>query len=381
MPDEASSTGSPPGATVWPELSRRARAALDWLVRSERPEGGSAAYYVPLLGWSAPYPETTGYIVPTLYDGARRFSDDRYERAAERMARWLLTLQDPEGWFPTGTWRPGRSLEPSVFNTAQIVFGLLAAFRETRDDRFARASARAVSWLQGELDESGRWTRWSYREGHVPSYYAHVCWPMAEHWREFGGVELCSDIRRALDAILRERRDDGTFAHWAFEPGRPAFTHTIGYTLQGLYEAGRILGTTGQHVEAAADSLARLMRIYEIRKRLAGAYHDGWEPVGSFICLTGHAQIASAWLHLFQDEGDPRFLNAGLRALQEVAEHQKLGGSAGRRGAVAGSVPFWGAYMRGRYPNWAAKFFVDGLLRAEKLLAVNPSAERRSRDG
>jgi len=32
------------------------------------------------------------------------------------------------------------------------------------------------------------------------------------------------------------------------------------------------------------------------------------------------------------------------------------------RGAIAGSYPLWGRYLRWRYPNWAAKFFLDALL-------------------
>jgi hypothetical protein len=34
----------------------------------------------------------------------------------------------------------------------------------------------------------------------------------------------------------------------------------------------------------------------------------------------------------------------------------------GLRGAVAGSAPLWGDYMRMRYPNWAAKYHCDALM-------------------
>ena len=32
------------------------------------------------------------------------------------------------------------------------------------------------------------------------------------------------------------------------------------------------------------------------------------------------------------------------------------------RGAIAGSHPIFGSYERFKYPNWAAKFFIDALL-------------------
>ena len=48
------------------------RATLDWLLLSiEEGHNGSSAHYSPLGGWSAPYPETTGYIIPTLLEAAK----------------------------------------------------------------------------------------------------------------------------------------------------------------------------------------------------------------------------------------------------------------------------------------------------------------------
>jgi hypothetical protein len=46
--------------------------ALNFIKLSCRKDGGSSAYYSklfnPVKGWSNAYPETTGYIIPTLYD-------------------------------------------------------------------------------------------------------------------------------------------------------------------------------------------------------------------------------------------------------------------------------------------------------------------------
>jgi hypothetical protein len=50
--------------------------------------------------------------------------------------------------------------------------------------------------------------------------------------------------------------------------------------------------------------------------------------------------------------------------MDEILEYlssvqSKKGPSAG---GLPGSYPFWGAYLRGRYPNWAAKFYIDLLM-------------------
>jgi len=44
------------------------RLLIDWILNAQRPDGGVAAYYSLLTGYSDSYPEVTGYIIPTLYD-------------------------------------------------------------------------------------------------------------------------------------------------------------------------------------------------------------------------------------------------------------------------------------------------------------------------
>src|ERR1700684_4539572 len=88
---------------------------LRWILDAQRPDGGVAAYYSLLTGYSQSYPEVTGYIVPTLYDFARVTGDHSAVVAAERATRWLLSLQMPTGAFRGGL--HGVEAQPSVFNT------------------------------------------------------------------------------------------------------------------------------------------------------------------------------------------------------------------------------------------------------------------------
>jgi hypothetical protein len=349
-----------------PIIRDRVRAAADWLCRSQDVTGcgGSSASYSPLFGWALPYPETTGYIIPTLWKSADVCGNDRYSIRAERMARWLVEIQLPDGSFPGGTWSPNSRSSSSVFNTGQILFGLLEAADRTSESSFQDSASRAVNWLVHEQHESGRWHTGNYRKGYSPSYYAHVCWPLAIYWRRCGGDDVRRCIERALDAILSDRTAASTYRSWGFfAPDKPAFTHTIAYTLCGLIESALLLNQWDPYGVAAADTCERLMRRFEIRGKLAGAYSIHWEPTEWFVCLTGNCQIALAWLRLFKTEGDARFLNAALKAVGEVCRRQRL---CPRRqnvhGAISGSYPLVGRYMAMRYPNWAAKFYIDALL-------------------
>jgi hypothetical protein len=350
-------------ATTSISLDENIRAALDWLVRSEALTGGSRAYCHSILGWSAAYPETTGYIVPTLLNAGVLLKSDRYVETGLRMGQWLLTLQDEEGWFPGGLYRHGQKGTASVFNTGQILFGLVALHLQTEDEAYKAAADRAINWLETIQQADGSWILGAYLSGHCPSYYAHVAWPIALYAKTFASPRARAIALKALVHIDTHRLSDGTYAKWAFTPGKPAPTHTMAYTMQGAIEASLLLDEWAPAGEHAAESMTILMRKYELRKTLAGAYGVGWKETSWYKCLTGHCQLASGWLRLFERTRDPRYLNVASKAIDEVAALQNLStGDPDKKGAFAGSSPVWGRYMFMRYPNWAAKFFVDAAL-------------------
>ena len=104
---------------------RTLSSLIQWIINAQRLDGGIAAYYSLLTGYSASYPEVTGYLIPTLYDFAQSKGDDSALGAAERATEWLLSLHLNCGAFPAGL--QGRGDAASVFNTGQILQGLVRA--------------------------------------------------------------------------------------------------------------------------------------------------------------------------------------------------------------------------------------------------------------
>jgi hypothetical protein len=73
--------------------------------------------------------------------------------------------------------------------------------------------------------------------------------------------------------------------------------------------------------------------------------------------------MANIWIRLAQQTGSQEYVQAAKQALSFIASTQFLNGvSDGIRGGVAGSCPIYGGYMRFKYPNWAANFFVSAIL-------------------
>ncbi len=378
-------TGLPP--TVFLEsLSSGADAAANWIVRSIEACGGegSAAFYSriyrPLRGWAEPYPETTGYIIPSLMEFSRFAGRPDLMDLAVLQARWVMSLQYLDGALPGGAVIHSKTpAGPSIFNTGQMILGLVAAFDQTGDAQFLQSAGNAARWLADEVNESaGTWTTHGYASGFSPAYYTRVCWPMLEVWRRTQEARIRTRALRVLDTICGWQQENGTFLNWGFARGRPAFTHTIAYTIRGLLESGRILGAEGQrYIEQGTRAALAMREQLQLKGRLAGAYEQDLRGHAWYTCLTGNCQLAIIWLKLTEATGDPEYLRAALQALWLVMRKQRMHWcTRNTRGAIAGSSPFWGRYLIVRYPNWAAKFFLDAVMATHALFQQSTAGSR-----
>lgn len=334
-----------------------------WILNAQRTDGGIAAYYSLLTGYSESYPEVTGYIIPTLYEFARRTRDHRIRVAAERSTRWLLSLQMPSGAFPAGL--HGAGAQPSVFNTGQILQGLVCGSIETNDVDIRNAAIAAGDWLVSVQQPDGSWSGPGAYQGASHAYYSMVSWALAEL------SECASDHRYGLAA---ERNLDWVLSH--FQPsgwvdginlrGHLNYLHFIAYVLQGVLECA-ILRRRDDAIRAAEKSAWVLLRKFETNKFLAGAYEADFKRGHQFTCLTGNAQMSCVWLRIFEVTDDLRYLNAALKMNEMLKQLVPVPGSRGIAGGVSGSYPVWGLYQPLRYISWGCKFFADALLLEQRL--------------
>lgn len=352
------------------EWIHRTDAALKWLHKSIVATGnqGSAHSYSPLWGWAKAYPETTGYLIPTLLHYATIKKDESLRRLAHDCGQWLCRVQLPEGAFSGGL--VGQT-NPSVFNTGQILFGLIKLDEEilaeenksqfgTRENPWRPALERAVRWMLALLEPDGAWRRAAYRPGFVPTYYTRAVWGVLEANRLLNRPEVLEKMRLALRYYAGRFQPDGTVLHWGFRPGEKAFTHTIAYTLEGFFESSLLLGETPV-TERVIHSADLLLAERNRAGRTAGRYGARWQGDYTFRCLTGNAQLSVLFYRLWQTTGADRYRQAAIEFLQEIFEFQRFGANPDTYGALPGSAPVWGPYLRFRYPNWGVKFFLDAM--------------------
>lgn len=365
--------GLPPRAYSDQEVHDSLRLTLRFIERSGRPEGGSSAALQlglgvggkPAFGWAPAYPETTGYLLPTLYEAADYLGEQWWSDLAEGWLQWLLEIQSPEGWYPSGVLTS--DLQPAVFNTAQVLDGLTAAYVRSGDPAVGRAATRAMAWLCNVQDHDGHYRQHAYRPGCMPAYYARVALPLAAAASVFSDTTSESSARRILQAVCADLAESTWTDNFAFAPEKPAPLHTVAYTVEGMLEGGLLTGHT-EATERAETIANRLLVRFEVDRQLPGAFARPWSGVNWYRCITGEAQMAIIWFRIAAIRSDVRALNSALKAVDRVIQSQS------RRiciGGIPGSKPFYGRYLALRFPNWAAKFAADAMMRRARIFGGN----------
>ncbi|NQT90014.1 MAG: hypothetical protein HQ558_02040 [Candidatus Omnitrophica bacterium] len=360
------------------QLTGPYKRASEWLVQSFRVNGyrGSSAwqsrFFHPIRGWSHPYPETTGYIIPTLYDYFKWLKDENGEikTCIETSIPWLLSLQMRSGAFPGGhaaqngafylgtldyILHRAHAPKESVFNTAQIMRGLIRCYNETGNSDCLNAVKKSGEFLSSSIREDGGWGNDAYAKDLSPSYFAYIIPALLAAAELINDKDLKAKALLPLDNLLKRIDGESRFIRdMGFSDNGFAHMHTVGYTLQGLLESAIILKDEGgRYISEAAGVADKLLAKYEEWGKLPGGLYNGWRPEWSYSCITGNCQIALFFLELFKVNKEVRYLDAAQSIYSDMLTAQS------RNNAFPGSRPVWGRYMCLRWPNWAVKFFMD----------------------
>ncbi len=195
------------------------RAACDWLLHAQDASGGYRHSYHLLYGWQPAYPETTGYIIPSLLEAHAVLGDDRLVASAKQALQWLRSIQGVDGSFID------LNGNAQVFDTGQILIGLNYIAEHHPDWLSVRDhQIRAAQWLARVQEADGSFIRSAYNN-RPHTYYSRVGAAMIK-----AGILLQDDnIREAgirhIDWVLAQQDPVGFFAFSSFDdnPALPAY--------------------------------------------------------------------------------------------------------------------------------------------------------------
>lgn len=360
-----------------PGIEKAIVEGMAWLSRAQdhsaSHDGGVARHFSLITGWGTSYPETTGYIVPTMLMYAKLSGDEEIRQRAKRMLDWLVSIQLPNGGFQGGP-IDAKPIVPVTFNTGQILLGLAAGVEEWGED-YRPAMLKAADWLVETQDSDGCWRRFGspFAGPGEKTYETHVAWGLFEAARlepkKLYGKAALANVNWALSA----QRDNGWFDFCCLDDRRQPLTHTLGYALRGIVEAFRF-SRDECFIQAARKTADGLLTAIQKDGFLPGRLDANWSGAVEWACLTGTVQIASCWLMLYQETGDVRYRDAAYAGNRYVRRTMKIDGPPETRGAIKGSFPVNGGYGSYEYLNWACKFFIDSNM-TEQIVRADKSAK------
>ena len=347
------------GKTKWKALEQ----SVSWLKTSQDNmlDDGFGTYYL-CTGWSSSYPETSGYIIPTLLRYAKHNNNSELQDRAKHSLNWLLNIQKPEGGWQSGYIDQKR--DAVVFNTGQVIRGMLAGYTFFKEEKYLHSAIKAADWLVSIQDENGSFNKHVYLD-QARVYDSYVVAPVLELDKFVDHSNYRQMAEKNAEWITGTRqRENGWFADCdnTIHKNHKPIIHTIAYTIDGLLDIGLLQGKPDV-IKAAKKPADKLMRIFLAKEKLHGRYDDNWRGSESFI-TTGGAQLAIIWYKLHLHTAEPDYkksfskMNSLLVGMQQRSVHQ----SSNTRGALFGSFPMWGRYEPFGCPNWATKYFADSLM-------------------
>jgi len=260
-----------------------------------------------------PYPEVTGYFIPTLYNWGER-------ELARTCTRWLLSIQMADGAFPAPDG------VPYTFDTGQVMRGLCAALSDM--DNIEAPLRRACDWVVKQVAEDGRLTTpstelWTGIANDL--IHTYVLPPLAEAGRVLGVREY----GEAAQFVLSYYKKQETLVPFN------RLSHFHAYAMEALCEMGEL------------DLARRGMAVVERCQRRDGAIPA--YPDVEWICSTGMAQYAIVWYML----DHPQPADRALSYLEKIQN---------RSGGFYGSYGKGAKYIPSAEISWAVKYFLDAHL-------------------
>jgi hypothetical protein len=346
------------------DLETHLREAVNWLRRAQDHGDDRGFSYGTRFGsgFHPSYPETTGYIIPTLLRLAESWGDASLVERAIAAGDWEIDLQMGCGAVMAGKTCDDPS--PAVFNTGQVLFGWMALYRKTGDVRYLDAARRAADWLMEVQEPAGNWVRGNSRLAASRStlYNVRAAWGLAVFGAQGDSPPHLQAALRNADYTLRCQQENGWYADCCLSNPQRPLLHTLAYTMQGMLEIGRLAGR--EEIWMSAEPCARSLVALAGRDGfLPGRIDSEFNGAVDWCCLTGSAQTSIVLSRLHFITGEPAFAETARRINRYLmARHDLDSVDPAIRGGMAGSWPLWGEYCPFSVINWAAKFFIDALL-------------------
>ena len=282
------------------------------------------------------YPEVTGYYIPTLLEWG-------YKDLALNYAKTLRTMQKPEGaWYDSG------NNQPYIFDTAQILKGLIAIYPLIPEIK--TNIIKGCDWILSNMTEEGRLK--PAFENCFPeddSFYSELVHtyclsPLMDASKLFNKPEYEKSAVKIKDYYIANYKQKILNFN--------LLSHFYAYVMEGLLDMGE--------TELIKEAMHNIEKFRNKKGGIPGLNNVDW------VCSTGIFQLALVYYKLGE-------LEKGNNLFEYACSLQN------DSGGWYGSYPVsfinkyftFGNKKAHYFPNeeisWANKYFLDALAFKEKL--------------
>lgn len=289
------------------------------------------------------YPEVTGYYIPSLLQWGEREMACAY-------ATYLCSIQKNDG-----SWYDSQDKDPYVFDSAQILKGLIAIrdIMPEVDDNILKG----CEWILSNMQPDGRLTTpskeaWGDDEKFCSELIHIYCLsPIKKAGEIFHKTRYIESVNKILGYYKKEKMDR--------IKNFDLLSHFYAYVMEGLFDLGEI--------DLCRECMERLEKYRNSKNGIPGLNDVPW------VCSTGMFQLALVWYKLGElDRGNSLF----YYALSLQNESGGWYGSYSTNSVL--SRFYWGRRKPYYFPDaeisWANKYFLDALALKEKLEFENQAS-------
>lgn len=266
-----------------------------------------------------PYPEVTGYYIPTLLKWGEK-------ELACSYGDWLLSIQSPEG-----AWQDVSLKTIYTFDTGQILKGLFALI--PFDKKYETAFLKGCDWLLTQIDEKGHISTPStehYSNIASNNIHLYVLEPLKHAAEKYNREDYLDGVKRALTYYL-SKKDLTDFK---------ILTHFHAYIVEALIDLGE--------KDRALDALNFIKKYQRKNSAIPAFQNVRW------VCLTALLQYALCYYKLgMVEEGDKLLFYA-------ISRQNKSGGFFGGYG-------WFVTYFKNIEISWPVKYLLDALYFRKEL--------------
>ncbi len=285
------------------------------------------------------YQEVTGYYIPTLLLWGMR----------DEAVAWTKYLCDVQQ--PSGAWLNFKGTKESVFNSGQVLRGLVAV-----SDIYSNAKEHLIKgcdWLISNVNKEGRLvsvpgTEWPTNGMNSELIHLYCLPPLKEAGIKYQRDDYLQAVDKVLTYYKKNYLEDIENFNY--------LSHFYAYVLESLLDLGE--------TELVKTSMLKIDQLQTINGAVPAYKNCHW------VCSTGLFQLAIVWFKLGEWHKGNRIFDYAV-SLQNKSGGW-YGGYPARLRLVNGINIYYAfnekiTYFPNEEISWAVKYFLDALYYREKL--------------